>query len=105
MNTNQKRPRTSWLLRRVAARGPMLSSRITGVVSDHRVYSHTPGITSRLVAMVVTESEINAATRTLGTKGAASIRSSSTLRKPGALDSQLCPPDDSFGVCQVQVVS
>jgi hypothetical protein len=83
MNTNQKRPRTSWLLRRVAARGPMLSSRITGVVSDHRVYSHTPGITSRPVAMVVMEGEINAAARTLGTKGAASIRSSSTLRKPG----------------------
>jgi hypothetical protein len=53
MNTNQKRPRTSWLLRRVAARCPTLSSRITGVVSDQRVYSHTPGITSRPAAMVV----------------------------------------------------
>jgi hypothetical protein len=60
----------------------MLSSRITGVVSDQRVYSRTPGITSRPVAMVVMEREINAATRTLGTKGAASMRSSSMLCKP-----------------------
>ena len=36
--------------------GPTLSSRISGVVSDQRVYNHTPGITSRPVAMVVMES-------------------------------------------------
>jgi len=60
----------------------MLSSRITGVASDQRVYSHIPGIASKLVARVVIVSEINAATSTLGTKGEASIRSSITLRRP-----------------------
>ena len=50
MNTNQKWPRTSALLRRIAAMGPMPWSRITGVVSDQRVYSHTPGMTSSKVA-------------------------------------------------------
>jgi hypothetical protein len=41
--------------------------------------------------MVVMESEINAATSTLGTKGAASSRSSNTPRKPGR-----CVPRRAF---------
>src|SRR5215210_7416233 len=82
----------------------MSSSRITGVVRDQRVYSHSPGITSRRVAAEVIETVINAATRTLGTNGAASTRSSSapqavTLRSP------MGPPDDTLGVRQVEIVS
>src|SRR5215208_177883 len=78
MNTNQKWPRTSWLLRRVAARGPMLSSRITGVVSDHEDARNE----GRSLHQIVEHSP-----------------------QAGALDSPLCPPDDPLGVCQVQIVS
>jgi hypothetical protein len=67
MKTNQKRPRTSSLLRRIAARGPTLSSRITGVVNDQRVYSHTPGTTSKRVAAEVMMTTIRAAPTTPGT--------------------------------------
>ena len=67
MKTNQKWPRTSLLLRRVAANGPTPRSRITGVASDQRVYSHIPGISSNPIASVEIVTAINAATITLGT--------------------------------------
>src|SRR5688572_12296877 len=62
--TNQKRPRTSALLRFRDSTGPISSLQITGIDSDQRVYSHAPGTTSSPVATLARETVTSAATRT-----------------------------------------
>lgn len=74
LKTNQKDPRTSWLLRFKDAIGPRSSLLITGVDKDQRVNSQAPGSTSRPVAKLGIENEIDAATSTRGTKGIACRR-------------------------------
>src|ERR687898_3661654 len=77
--TNQKRPRTSSLLRRRDSTGPLYSLQITGVDSDQRVNSHTPGTTSSPAAALASETLTSAATRTRGTTGTASSSLPTTL--------------------------